>query len=163
MIVILMGVSGTGKTTVGALLAKAIDASFCDADELHPAFNIAKMVSGEPLNDDDRLPWLQQVKARIDDATNCSESLVVACSALKQRYRRLFRIDEGNPRFVYLHGTKNLVGERLRSRKGHFMQAALLDSQFEALEAPSPDEALTVDITATPNDIVAQICEWLKS
>jgi carbohydrate kinase (thermoresistant glucokinase family) len=162
MIVILMGVSGTGKTTVGALLAKAIGASLCDADELHPADNIAKMARREPLTDDDRAPWLQRVKARIDAANRSKESLVVACSALKRSYRRLLRIDEGNPRFVYLHGTQALISERMRARQGHFMQAALLDSQFEALEVPQSDEALAVDIAAPPAEIVAQIGQWLK-
>jgi gluconokinase len=162
MIVVLMGVAGTGKTTVGALLAEAIHASFCDADALHPADNIAKMTRGEPLTDNDRWPWLQQVRSRIDAAVGRGESLVLACSALKRSYRRILQVNPSQQRLVYLRGDQATVSERLHSRQGHFMKGSLLDSQFEALEEPSLSEALIIDITAAPVEIVAQIRDWLK-
>ena len=162
MIVILMGVSGTGKTTVGALLAQTLGASFCDSDDLHPAANVAKMTRGEPLGDEDRWPWLERIKARIDEAISHDEALVVACSALKRSYRELLGVDTRNLRLVFLKGTKGVLSQRLASRHGHFMQATLLESQLAALEAPTPDEALIVDIAASPEELVGQICKWLN-
>ncbi len=163
MVVILMGVSGTGKTTVGTLLAQTLGASFCDADELHPKANIAKMARGEPLSDQDRWPWLRRVRARIDEAIGHDEALVVACSALKGSYRHMLGADTGNVHLVWLKGTKDVIEARLASRRGHFMQGGLLGSQFAALEAPTPSEALRVDITASPEEIVSQICKWLTA
>ncbi len=157
-----MGVAGTGKTTVGALLAQAIGVGFCDADALHPAANIAKMTRGEPLTDDDRWSWLQQVRSRIDEAIGCGASLVLACSALKRSYRRILQVNPSQQRLIYLRGDKATVSARLRARQGHFMKDALLDSQFEALEEPSPGEALIIDITVAPEAVVAQVCNWLK-
>ena len=161
MIVILMGVSGTGKTTVGALLAKAIGCSFCDADQLHEAINIDKMARGEPLSDGDRWPWLGRVRARMVNALSRGESLVVACSALRQTYRRLLVSDDSAIRFVYLRGTTELISQRLRSREGHFMKEGMLESQLAALEEPAPNEAFVVDIAAQPAEIVRLICDWL--
>lgn len=151
-----MGVAGTGKTTVGKLLALELGATFCDADDLHPAANIEKMTRGEPLDDADRWPWLDRVRARIDDALHRREGLVVACSALKQSYRQRLC---GDPRvlLVYLRGSKATILERLRARKNHFMPAALIDSQCETLEEPAAADALVVDISEAPPSLVARI------
>jgi gluconokinase len=157
-----MGVSGTGKTTVGKLLAQSLRASFCDADDLHPSANVDKMTHGEPLSDEDRWPWLQRVKARIDEAIGPGETRVVACSALKRSYRALLSMGTNDLRLVFLKGTKEVLTGRLASRHGHFMQAILLDSQFAALEEPTLDEALIVDIKTSPEEIVAQIRKWLN-
>ncbi len=162
MVVILMGVSGTGKTTVGKLLAQLLGASFCDADDLHPAANIAKMTQGEPLSDEDRWPWLRRVRTRIDEATGHDETLILACSALKRSYRQLLCADISNLRLVLLKGKKDVIEERLRSRPDHFMRATLLDSQLAALESPTPDEALIVDVAASTEEIIARICKWLN-
>lgn len=147
-----MGVTGSGKTTVGRALADAIGGRFVDGDDLHPQKNIAKMRRGEPLNDVDREPWLDAVSRVLCDDNN-PPVLIVACSALKKRYRaRLRRCDY---RLVYLKGEAALIAERLLKRQEHFMPAALLASQFEALE--EPEDAITVEITRPLYSIVGQI------
>jgi gluconokinase len=151
MIVVLMGVAGAGKTTVGRLLAAALGCEFVDADDFHPPENVAKMRAGEPLTDDDRWPWL----ARLNAALCGRADAVVACSALKESYRRALMNGLADARLVYLRGARALIAPRLAARGGHFMNPALLDSQFAALEEPR--NALVVDVDAAPEALVRTI------
>jgi gluconokinase len=151
-----MGVSGSGKSAVGGLLARQLGWTFLDADDFHPAANIDKMHRGIPLNDEDRRPWLDAIERRLKDADKRGENVVLACSALKHAYQHyLAQFDPASVRFVYLVGSEELIRHRLAQRKGHFMNPALLHSQFETLEAP--EEAVQVDITPPPEVIVAEI------
>lgn len=135
-----MGVSGCGKTTIGEALARRLGWSFADADSFHPPANIAKMSAGQPLDDDDRAPWLAAIAAWIDQRRGGSDSAVVTCSALKRRYRAVIVGGRPEVRLVYLDGSRELIAKRLAGRHEHFMPGALLDSQFAALEPPGPDE-----------------------
>lgn len=135
-----MGVSGSGKSTVGAAVAARLGWAFVDGDSLHPAANVAKMRSGQPLDDNDRAPWLDAIAAQLDAWIAAHTPGVIACSALKRRYRdRLIRGD-ASVRLIYLRGAREDIAKRLTSRRGHFMPPELLDSQFAALEPPAPDE-----------------------
>jgi gluconokinase len=154
-----MGVSGSGKTTVGKALAASLGWRFVDADDYHPAANIAKMRAGIPLTDADRLPWLKTLERLVDDACARGENLVLACSALKHQYRDYLR-EGSHVRFVYLEGSEALIAERLKARRGHFMDPALLHSQFEALEPP--EDALRVDVSPPPEAIAREIRERLN-
>jgi gluconokinase len=155
MIIVIMGVSGSGKTTVGRELAAALRWDFSDADEFHSPANLEKMKSGIPLTDQDREPWLQSIRDAIE-RWKCDEpGHVLACSALKKRYREVLGRNDPDVRFVYLHGGFELISERLKSRKSHFFNPALLRSQFEALE--DPEDALVVDVSKEPKEIVSQI------
>jgi gluconokinase len=156
MVVVLMGVSGSGKTTIGKRLAAELGWTFVEADEFQPATNVEKMRGGTPLTDDDRGPWLRAVRGRIDDACVRGEHIVLACSALKADYREY--LEQGCPdgvRYVYLRGSEELIRRRLDCRKGHFMKPALLASQFETLEPPAGD--VQVDVTPPPETIAADI------
>src|SRR5512142_736074 len=153
-----MGVAGSGKSTVGELLAQRLGCPFLDGDALHPASNIAKMSRGEPLDDSDRWHWLDRIGEQMALAAARREDRVVACSALAARYRERLRSHVAELHWVFLHGSKELIAERLAHREGHFMKASLLESQFAALEPPRPDQALIVDIAQPPNDLVATIC-----
>jgi gluconokinase len=150
-----MGVSGSGKTTVGRLLAAGLGWEFRDADEFHSAANLAKMAAGIPLDDHDRAPWLAALRACIDERLRTGAGAVVACSALKEAYRRRLRPDPARVRTVFLHGDVPLIQGRLRQRQGHFMKADLLGSQFAALEPPA--DALALDVAAPPSVLVARI------
>jgi gluconokinase/shikimate kinase len=155
-VVVLMGVSGSGKSTVGTLLAGRLGWDFEEGDDLHPATNIAKMVAGVPLDDDDRMPWLDEVAGWIRQHIEAGRSGIITCSALRRRYRDLLRGDHVT--FVYLSGTRDQIADRLADRHGHFMPASLLDSQFAILEPPGPDEnAITVDGTIDSADLVGEI------
>jgi len=153
MIVIVMGVAGAGKTTVGRLLARALGCALLDADDYHPAANVAKMQSGAALTDDDRRPWLAALNDVLREHAARGERVVLACSALKQVYRDQLVAGVPGGRFVYLRATKALIAARLAARRGHFMNPALLDSQFAALEEPS--DAIVVDVDGTPEEIAA--------
>jgi gluconokinase len=162
LIVIVMGVSGSGKTTVSALLAAALGWQFQEGDDLHPAENIAKMRGGIPLTDADRLPWLQKIASEIDRWRERGSSGVVTCSALKRSYRDIIIGQRPEVHLVYLKGSYELIQSRLAARHEHFMPAALLQSQFAALEEPTPDERpLVVDIGGKPTDIAAEILRLL--
>ena len=157
MIVLVMGVAGVGKTTIGAALARELGWRFIDADDYHPPQNVAKMKAGIPLEDADRWPWL----AHLNKALKEEENAVLACSALKAAYRE--RLAQGVARFavVYLHGTPALIRERLNTRSHRYMPATLLDSQFAALEPPA--EAIAIDVAAALEDSVAAIIERLRA
>ena len=159
MIIVVMGVSGSGKTTIGTLLADALRCSFLEGDSLHSKENIEKMSHGIPLNDCDRAPWLAAIHARLLEFFKRGESLVVACSALEQQYREV--LAAGVPiTWVYLKGSKELIRSRMKHRPKHFMKANMLDSQFEALEEPF--DAIVVDISLPSSAIVVQILTRLR-
>lgn len=159
MIIILMGVSGSGKTTIGKRLAAKLGWTFHDGDAFHPPANIAKMRSGAPLNDEDRAAWLAAMREVIDAALRTQQSFVLACSALKQAYRERLQADARAVRFVFLKGSFELIAQRMQGRKGHFMPPQLLRSQFETLE--EPQDVLTLDIALPPKNIVAEIIKML--
>ncbi|HKU44136.1 MAG TPA: gluconokinase [Polyangiales bacterium] len=155
-LLVLMGVSGSGKSTVGALLAGRLNWPYADADSFHSASNVAKMAAGEPLTDADRGPWLQSIRAWLDEHVAKGEPGVVTCSALKRKYREVLR--RPGVRFVYLRGTREQIEPRLIARRDHFFKPGMLDSQFAALEEPEPDEdVITVPIGGTPAEIVDAI------
>ena len=159
MVIVLMGVSGAGKTTVGRLLAEALGAEFAEGDAYHPPENVEKMRRGIPLDDADRWPWLEILATQIDRWLAAGKTVVLACSALKQRYRDVLAKGRPEVRFVHLEGDKALIRMRLDARRGHYMPPTLLDSQFAALEPPA--DAITVDVAGTPEAIVRAIIEML--
>jgi len=153
--VVVMGVSGSGKTTVGAALADALGLPFVDGDSLHPAANVAKMAAGIPLDDADRAPWLDAIGAVL-----AAGPVVVACSALKRAYRDRLRAAAPALQLVFLDGSPSLLASRMAARPGHFMPTTLLDSQLATLERPEPDEhAFTADIVEPSDEIVASLAE----
>ena len=158
-IVVVLGVTGSGKTTVGTMLADAMHCAFLEGDSLHSAANVEKMSHGIPLTDADRAPWLAAIHARLLDSFTRGECLVVGCSALKRSYRTV--LAEGVPiTWVYLKGSAALIRSRLQHRTGHYMKADMLASQLEALEEPS--DALIVDVSQPPGTIVEQILAELR-
>ncbi|MDB5556038.1 MAG: gluconokinase [Rhizobium sp.] len=163
VIAVVMGVSGSGKTTVAILLAAALGCQFQEGDDLHPVANVEKMHSGTPLTDADRLPWLNMIADAINGWRARGESGVLTCSALKRCYRDIIRGGHPDVTLVYLRGSHDLIHRRMASRHEHFMPLALLDSQFAALQEPTPDERpLTVDVGGGPAEIVAEIIHQLE-
>jgi gluconokinase len=159
MVIVVMGVAASGKTTVGRLLAEDLGWTFYDADDFHPHSNVEKMKRGVPLTDEDRGPWLERLRSLISDSLERGERAVLACSALKEEYRERLQVD-ARVKFVYLKGDYSLIEERLKNRRGHFMKPGMLDSQFDALEEPR--DALKVEVAAKPEEIVETIKERLK-
>ncbi|HYH97776.1 gluconokinase [Hyalangium sp.] len=155
MVIILMGVAGAGKTTIGERLAEALGWQFLEGDDFHPPANVAKMAAGIPLTDEDRAPWLERLRGLITDTLARGEDAVLASSALKQSYRQLLTVDSSQVRWVYLSAPPEVLASRLARRVGHFMPLSLLDSQLETLEAPA--EALQVDVTPSPDEVVSRI------
>ena len=154
---VIMGVSGCGKSTVGERLAQRLGVPFLEGDDLHPPHNVALMAAGTPLTDADRADWLDAIAERLSDLQS-DEGLVVSCSALKRRYRDRLRAAASDLQFVHLHGDPALLATRLAQRQGHYMPPSLLLSQLETLEIPSADEsALSLDITDSANNLVTQI------
>jgi len=156
---ILMGVSGCGKTTTGKALAEKLGWDFYDADDFHPHDNIAKMARGIPLNDDDRAPWLTSLNALISSCLKENRPGVLACSALKERYRQLLLADNYGAQIVFLKGNYDLIWSRMTARPGHYMKSEMLKSQFDALDEPT--DGLVVDAALPVENIVKQIFEYL--
>ncbi len=157
-VVVVMGVSSSGKTTIAALVAQLLDWELADADSFHSSANIQKMQRGIPLTDEDRWPWLRAIAAWIDATRTAGRHGIVACSALKRSYRDILIGGREDVRLVYLKGGRDLLARRMALRQGHFMPLSLLQSQFDTLEEPGPDERpIIVSIDARPQDIVRQI------
>ena len=160
---IVMGVSGSGKTTIGEKLAERLGWRYEDGDTFHPKGNVAKMSAGQPLTDEDRWPWLRAIAAEIDRLCAAHEPAVIGCSALKRAYRDILVHGRSDVRIVYLAGTQELIAGRLARRKGHFMPAGLLKSQFETLQPPGADEnPIIVSIDASADTVVDDIVRQLK-
>jgi gluconokinase len=163
MILIVAGVSGSGKSTVGAMLADRLHWRFADGDDFHPAANIAKMRAGIPLTDEDRLPWLRAIAAWMDERTAHGESAVIACSALKRSYRDVLLDGRPGARLIFLAVPREMVAKRLAARLGHFFPEQLLSTQFDALEPPRPGgRSLIVIPRETPADTVTAILEAIR-
>ncbi|MEZ4773635.1 MAG: gluconokinase [Bacteroidia bacterium] len=151
----IMGVAGSGKSTIGKMLAEKLNIPFFDADDFHPPSNIEKMKSGQPLNDLDRIPWLENIAVTARNQL-AGAGAVIACSALKEEYRRILAKEiEGQTEWIFLNGNRAIIEERMLQRKDHFMPPALLTSQFQTLEMPA--NAITIDISLSPEEIIAQI------
>ncbi len=160
--IIVMGVSGSGKSTVGALLAEALGWPFADADGFHPAANVAKMAAGQPLTDEDRWPWLDAIAAHIGASRTAGQPVVVACSALRRAYRERLRAGHGDLIFLHLAGAPEVIAARQAARQGHFMPPSLMASQFATLEDPAAEaDAVTVSVSASPHEVVATALEQL--
>jgi gluconokinase len=159
MIIVIMGVTGSGKTTIGRLLAAKLGWRYFDADDFHPSANIEKMSSGRPLSDADRLPWLRSLRTLVRESLERNENCVLACSALKRSYREYLLLDE-RVKLVYLKGDPHVIQSRLQQRQGHYMDPALLDSQFDILEEPEPETEVAT--TSSPEEIVRTIEERLQ-
>ncbi|QXE23980.1 gluconokinase [Richelia sinica FACHB-800] len=157
-----MGVAGTGKTTVGQAFAAATGWEFHDADSFHSAVAKEKMSRGEALTDTDRIPWLQTMGERIAQCLQADESVILACSALKARYRQILYCNDPRVKLVYLQGSYELIEQRLCDRIDHFMKANLLQSQFDVLEAPTAEEAIYIDISQDVDVIVQEIKNYLR-
>ena len=162
MVIIICGVSGVGKTTIGQLLAQELGWDFYDADDFHSAANIAKMEGGIPLTDEDRQPWLGKLRELIEQCVVARKNAVLACSALKKAYRDRLRVNDG-VKFVFLRGNRRKIFKQLQHRHEHFMNPVLLHSQFEDLEEPQPSEhALLLELGPSPGDIVELIKTKMK-
>jgi gluconokinase len=155
---VVMGVSGSGKTVIGLALARALGVEFVEGDDYHPAENVKRMAAGIALTVDDRAVWLRALAARLREAKDAGTGLVMSCSALKRSYRDVLRAQAPEVVFVFLKGRRDLIAERIAGRRGHFMPPSLLESQFAALEEPSPAEhAWVCDINESPEDLVAAL------
>ncbi|QIA62132.1 AAA family ATPase [Vibrio astriarenae] len=162
--VIVMGVCACGKSTIGEHLAKKLGRKFIDGDDLHPRANIQKMSSGEPLNDDDRSPWLERIRDAAYSLENKNEHGIIVCSALKKKYRDQIREGNENVTFVFLDGDMDLIMERMRMRRGHFMKENMVKSQFEALERPDGEpQTLVISIDGTIEDVVERAAQELTA
>lgn len=162
MIVVIAGVAGSGKTTVGELVAQRLQCVFADGDDFHPAANVAKMHAGIPLTDDDRWPWLRAIASWMDERAAAGESAVVACSVLRRAYREVLLTARARPAVMFLVVPHDIAADRLAARHGHFFGADLLDSQFAALELPQPPEPVDlVPATGTPDEIADHVVALL--
>jgi len=160
--IIVMGVSGSGKSTIGALLAEALGWPFADADGFHPPENVAKMAAGQPLTDEDRWPWLDAIAAHIGASRRARQPVVVACSALRRAYRERLRAGHGDLIFLHLAGAPEVIATRQAARQGHFMPPSLMASQYATLEDPAEEaDAVTVSVQASPHEVVGNILSTL--
>jgi carbohydrate kinase (thermoresistant glucokinase family) len=163
-VLVIMGVSGSGKSTIAELLSHQLGWTFRDGDEFHPASNVAKMHGGTPLTDDDRWPWLRAIAAWIDERRGAHEHGIITCSALKRSYRDILIGDRTDVGLVYLKGDEALIAERLSKRSGHFMPKGLLQSQFQTLQEPGPDEhPIVAPIEPAPEEIAANILREMRA
>ncbi len=159
----LIGVSGSGKSTVAEILARRLGWTFEEGDALHPQANVDKMEAGRPLTDEDRAPWLERIAAWVDERLDAGENALTTCSALKRSYRDVINRRGHGVLFIFLSGSRDLIAARVAARHGHFMPPGLLDSQFADLEPPQPDEpAITFDVGPPPGAIAEQIVERLR-
>ncbi|MBB5401096.1 gluconokinase [Paraburkholderia sp. BR13439] len=163
MILIAMGVSGAGKSLIGEMLAARLHCTFTDGDAFHSAANKEKMHHGIPLTDEDRWPWLKTIRAAIEEKQKAGETAVFTCSSLKRSYRDILRAGDKDVCFVYLKGSREVLSERLGHRTGHFFDPSLLQSQLDTLEEPGDDEAITVSIDLTPEQIVDEALRQLEA
>jgi gluconokinase len=163
MILIAMGVSGAGKTRIGEMLAERLHCTFTDGDAFHSASNKEKMHHGIPLTDEDRWPWLKTIRAAIEEKQKVGETAVFTCSSLKRSYRDILRAGDKDVCFVYLKGSREVLSERLGHRTGHFFDPSLLQSQLDTLEEPGDDEAITVSIELTPEQIVDEVLKQVEA
>ncbi len=162
-VIIIMGVSGSGKSTIGDILAEKLGYKFIDGDDLHPKANIQKMASGNPLNDEDRSPWLERIRDACYSLENKNEQGIIVCSALKKKYRDQIR--DGNKKviFLFLNGSFDLLLKRMESRTGHFMKASMLQSQFNTLEVPiNESDVITIDIDKSIDEIIKEAVLKIK-
>ena len=161
---ILMGVSSTGKTSVGTEVAHRLGIKLIDGDDLHARANIIKMGEGHPLNDEDRAPWLERIRDAAFSLEHKSEVGIIVCSALKKKYRDQIRDGNSNVKFLFLHGSYDVILERMRQRKGHYMKESMLKSQFETLEVPGADEpdVISIDINAPFDEVVERCIQALQ-
>lgn len=157
MIIVVMGVAGSGKSTIAKTLARKLKIDFVDADQFHSPENVQKMSAGVALSDEDRRPWLNALSQAIKSWIDQGKSVALACSALKRKYRDILNVDPANMRFVYLKGSESLFASRLARRKNHFMKSGMLQSQLATLEEPGPDEAIICDAHQSVIEIVMQI------
>jgi gluconokinase len=163
VVVVILGVSSAGKTTIGQLLAQKLGWHFYEGDDFHSPSNIKKMRRGVPLTEEDRRPWLGRLRELIEQCLSNHENAVLACSALKLKYRDRLRVSN-EVKFVFLRGAFSLIANQQRTRSGHFMNPGLLQSQFDALEEPQPDEnVLTVELGRSPSEIVSELEQRLKT
>ncbi|WP_240489728.1 gluconokinase [Actinomadura atramentaria] len=160
-VILVMGVAGSGKSTIGRILARRLGRDYEEGDDFHSPENVAKMADGTPLTDEDRRPWLREIAAWLRDRVESGHPVVISCSALKRSYREMLGAGE-DMLIVYLDGAQATIEARMRSRMGHFFQAELLNSQFHDLEPPGPDEALVVSIEGTPSEIAERIVTALR-
>lgn len=163
MILIVMGVSGAGKSHIGEMLAKRLSCSYTDGDAFHSAANKAKMRQGTPLIDEDRWPWLRSVRSAIEDKRRSNDTAVFACSSLKRAYREMLRSGDTDVCFVYLKGSPEVLRARLNRRANHFFDPSLLESQFKTLEEPGPREAIEVSIELTPDQIIEHVLRKISA
>ena len=162
--IIVMGVCASGKSTIGQKLAIQLKAKFIDADDLHPKKNIIKMAGGQPLDDNDRFPWLERVREAVSDAKNNNEVCFIACSALKKKYRDQIRSGNKNTVFIYLEATQKIIISRMELRKGHFMKSDLVSSQFDALQSPIDEQnVLLISIEQYQDSIIKQAISGLST
>ncbi len=159
MVLIIMGVAGCGKTSVGKMLSEKLGWKYYEGDNYHPKENVEKMSNGIPLNDEDRMPWLLKLRTIIEDALSHSENIILSSSALKEAYRKILKVNDG-VKFIYLKGSYELIEARMKMRKDHFMKPGMLKSQFEALEEPA--NAITIDIDQPLEKIVENILQKIK-
>jgi gluconokinase len=163
-VIVVMGVSGAGKTTIGKMLAERLGWEFADGDQFHSAANVEKMRSGVPLTDEDRQPWLKKIAQWVDGIRCTNGQSVTAISILKRSYRDIVIGERPDVRLVFLEGSRDLIAQRVAARRGHYMPASLLDSQFDTLEPPAPDEnAIRVSIKPAPEEIVSAVIEQLRA
>lgn len=162
-IAVVMGVSGSGKTTIAAGLAKRFGWILLEGDAFHPPANVEKMKSGIPLTDEDRWPWLKAIAAEADRLTAAGQSAAIACSALKHAYRDILIGDRPDALLIYLRGSKKVIGDRMAARKGHYMPTSLLDSQLTTLEEPEPEErSIVVDVDQPADNIINRVVDAVK-